>query len=279
MMKKLCVVFLACALLFSVFSLMASAEEEPTWVFNVNGVNGKIAGEDAYVFTTQEAYEGGNPNWAVTILLEVQDNGLLKVKQAPIQGAGSVPAEVKIGNGVVALVVHSAGSDAAAKDQYANVESKLAARDATVGMYILLDGIDLDAGTGSGTASLYATAPTVTPADDPSDEPSEEPSEEPSDEPSEEPSDEPSSEDPAPESSEPDSASEPAEGSTDAESSMPESSTPESSAPVSSEESAAPTENGDDSSDEGSIIPIVVIVIAVVAIVASAVVVVIKRKK
>ena len=275
MMKKLCVVFLACALLFSVFSLIASAEEEPTWVFDVNGVNGKIAGEDAYIFTTQEAYEGGNPNWAVTILLEVQDNGLLKVKQAPISGAGAVPDGVKIGNGVVALVVHSAGSDAAAKDQYANVESKLAAKEVTAGMYILLSGIDLDAGTGSGTASLYATAPTGTPVDDPSEEPSDEPSEEPSDEPSEEPSEEPSSEDPAPESSEPDSASEPA----DAESSAPESSTPESSAPVSSEESAAPSENDDDSSDSGSIIPIVVIVIAVVAIVASAVVVVIKRKK
>lgn len=262
MMKKLCTIFLACALLCSAFCLMASAEE-PTWVFTVNGVNGKISGEDAYIFTTQEAYEAGNPNWAVTLLLEVQDNGMLKVKEAPIQGPGSVPEGVKLGNGVVALVVHSAGSDISAKDQYANVESKLAARDATAGMYIVLEGIDLDAGTGSGSASLYTTAPEGLPADDPSDEPS--------------------SEEPAPEETSSETVETPSEDASVAESSEassePATSAPESSTQTSSDVSAASSNSSEASSDGVSTTAIVIIVIAAVVIIAAVVVIVIKRKK
>ena len=262
-MKKLCALFLVCILLFSAFCLIASAEEDPVFVFHVKGVNGKISGEDAYLFTTQDAYDTGNPQWGVTILLEVQANGLLKVQRAGFSGGGSVPS-VTIGDGVVALVVHSSSSDMGQISQYPNVEEKLAALEAKEGMYIALDGIDLKAGTGSGTASLYATAPSVIPSDESSEEPSDEPSsEEPA---SEEPSSEAaetSSEEPAAE----DSSVEPSEA-------APSSEAPSAPASADSSEVSAAT-----SSDGISTTAIVIIVIAAVVLIAAVVVIVIKRKK
>ena len=263
-MKKFFICLLVCTLLFSSFCLFASAEEEPTFVFHVNGVNGKIGGEDAYIFTTQEAYDNGNPHWAITILLEVQANGLLKVKQDGFPGGGSIPS-VKIGDGVVALVVHSAESNVEAKDQYPNVEEKLAALATKAGMYIVLDGIDLEAGTGSGTASLYATAPEVSAENSP---------EAPSDEPS---SEESSTEEPSSEavetSSEEQSSAAPSE-----EPSKAESAPAESSAPV-SDGSQASSGSSEAPSGGTSTTAIVIIVVAAVALIAAVVAIILKRKK
>ena len=107
-MKKILTVTLAFVLAFSAFSLLAVSAEtgEPLCVFNVKGVNGMIGGEDCVLFTTQDAYNSGNPNWAITILLEVKDDGTLVVKEKAIAGQGAVPAGVKVGDGVVALVVY-----------------------------------------------------------------------------------------------------------------------------------------------------------------------------
>lgn len=264
MMKKLCTLFLVCALLLSAFCLIAAAEE-PTYVFTVKGVNVGITGEDAAVFTTQEAYEAGNPNWAITLVLEVLDNGTLKLKQEPIAGAGAVPAGVKIGDGVVALVVHSAGSDISAKDQYTNVEGKLAAKEATVGMYIVLDGIDLNAGTGSGSASLYVNAPEGTPAGESSDDPS-----------SEDPASEDTSSETGTDSSEVEPSADPADESSEAATSSQGASAPEASAPTSANSSDA-SSNESESSSGG--IFIVIIVVAAVVIVGAVVFIVINRKK
>lgn len=267
-MKKLCTLFLVCALLLSAFCLIAAAEE-PTYVFTVKGVNVGITGEDAAVFTTQEAYEAGNPNWAITLVLEVLDNGTLKLKQAPVVGAGAVPADVKIGDGVVALVVHSAGSDISAKDQYANVEGKLVAKEATAGMYIVLDGIDLDAGTGSGSASLYANAPEGTPAGDPSDDPSDKPS-------SEDPASEDTSSETGTESSEVEPSADPADESSETVTSSQGVSAPETSAPTSANSSDA---SSNESESPSGVLFIVIIVVAAVVIIGAVVFIVIKRKK
>lgn len=159
-MKKILTVALAFVLAFSAFSLLAVSAEtgDPLCVFNVKGVNGMIGGEDCVLFTTQDAYSSGNPNWAITILLEVKDDGSLVVKEKAIAGQGAVPAGVKVGDGVVALVVHSAASKVEDKDQYPNVEAKLAAQEADVGMIVVLDGIDLENASGEGTATLYPAA-------------------------------------------------------------------------------------------------------------------------
>lgn len=156
-MKKILTVILACVLALSAFSLLAVSAEtgDPIYVFNVKGVNGMISGEDCVLFTTQDAYNSGNPNWAVTVLLEVKDDGSLVVKEKAIAGQGTVPAGVKVGDGVVALVVHSAASKVEDKGTYANVEAKLAAQEADVGMTVVLDGIDLENASGEGTATLY----------------------------------------------------------------------------------------------------------------------------
>ncbi len=156
-MKKILTVILACVLALSAFSLLAVSAEtgDPIYVFNVKGVNGMIGGEDCVLFTTQDAYNSGNPNWAVTVLLEVKDDGSLVVKEKAIAGQGTVPAGVKVGDGVVALVVHSAASKVEDKDKWANVEAKLAAQEADVGMTVVLDGIDLENASGEGTATLY----------------------------------------------------------------------------------------------------------------------------
>ncbi len=163
-MKKFLTLTLAFVLVLSAFSLFAvSAEEgDPIYVFDVKGVNGVIGGEDCMIFTTQDAYNDGNPIWAVTILLDVKDDGSLVVKQKAISGQGAVPADAKIGNGVIALVVHSAASNVEEKAQYANVEAKIAAMTADVGMTVALEGIDLENASGSGTATLYPAAPTGT---------------------------------------------------------------------------------------------------------------------
>lgn len=261
-MKKLCALFLVCILLFSAFCLMASAEEDPVFVFHVKGVNGKISGEDAYLFTTQDAYDTGNPQWGVTILLEVQENGLLKVQRDGFSGGGSVPS-VTIGDGVVALVVHSSSSDMGQISQYPNVEEKLAALEAKEGMYITLDGIDLKAGTGSGTASLYATAPSVIPSDESSEEPSDEPS-------SEEPASEDPSSDAAETSSEEPASEEPSEAETSSEAP---------SAPASADSSVAASDVSEESPDGTPVVAIVIIVIAAVVLIAAVVIIVIKRKK
>ncbi len=159
-MKKILAFTLAFVLAFSAVSLLAVSAEtgEPLCVFNVKGVNGMIGGEDCVIFTTQDAYSSGNPNWAITILLEVKDDGSLVVKEKAIAGQGAVPAGVKVGDGVVALVVHSAASKIEDKDKWPNVEAKLAAQEADVGMIVVLDGIDLENASGEGTATLYPAA-------------------------------------------------------------------------------------------------------------------------
>ncbi len=157
-MKNIGTLFLACILLLSVCIVFVSAEEFEPFTFQVKGVNGQISGEDCILCTTQEAYDSCNAAWAVTVLCRAQEDGRLLVVEQPIAGSGSVP-DVSIGDGIVALVVHSATSDPTLEDQYPNVYGKLAALSAVPGMVIVLEGVDLENGTGSGSATLYESVP------------------------------------------------------------------------------------------------------------------------
>lgn len=164
-MKKtftnLSVVFLAFVMAFSCCAaIFASAEGEPAFgegavfVFDVKAVNGVIEGEDCVICTTQEAYDACGPDWSVTILLQEQEDGKFLVVRPPYTAYGDVP-ELTVGDGTIALVVHSAAWDLSMAEEYPNVEAKLAAEAVRVGMCFMLDGIDLAEGTGSGRAALY----------------------------------------------------------------------------------------------------------------------------
>lgn len=153
--------FSCCAAIF------ASAEGKPAFgdgalfVFDVKAVNGVIEGEDCVICTTQEAYDACNPDYAVTLLLQEQEDGTFSVTSLPYFANGELP-ELTVGDGIVALVVHSAAWDLGMAEEYPNVTAKLAAQAVRMGMYFLFDGIDLAQGTGSGKAALYrGDAPAV----------------------------------------------------------------------------------------------------------------------
>lgn len=260
-MKKILSLALVCVMLLAVGAMAVSAEDA-IFVFDVKGVNTAIGGEDAVICTTQDAYDNCNPKWAITVPCKVISANVMQVAGEAIVGSGSVPS-VTVGNGTVVLVVHSSTSNTELADQYPNVHAKVAAMNVRAGQYFTLSGIDLEAGTGSGTATLNEP---VAPA-----ESSEEPVES-SEEPSEEPAE--SSEEPVESSEEPVESSE-------------EEVTEEPSADESVEESKeeskeAPAESAEESKAEdggSSTTTIVLIAVALVVLIGVVCFFVIKGKK
>lgn len=254
-MKRILSVLLVCVMLLAIGALAASADE-PVYVFEIRTVNEHIKGEDAVLCTTQDAYDNCGPGWAITVLCDVVSENVLKVKDSPIVGKGELP-KAAVGNGVVALVVHSATSDTAKSDQYPGVFAKVAAMQIEKGQFLVLEGIDLAAGTGAGKATLVDKLPGDISVDEPV-ESSEEPAAS-----SEEPTE--SSEEPAAESSE-----EPAAASSEAP------------AEESKNESAAPAESTEASEEEDgglSAGTIALIVAAAVVVIAAIVFFALKAKK
>ena len=81
-----------------------------TW--NINYVDGTIAGEDNTICTTQEAYAACNPNWAITIYAEKQADGTYVALQDAIVCPGSAEAAgITLGENQIAIVAHSAYSN------------------------------------------------------------------------------------------------------------------------------------------------------------------------
>ena len=81
-----------------------------TW--NINYVDGTIAGEDNTICTTQAAYEACNPNWAITIYAEKQADGTYVALQDAIVCPGSAAgAGITLGENQIAIVAHSAYSN------------------------------------------------------------------------------------------------------------------------------------------------------------------------
>ena len=78
-----------------------------TW--EVDYIDGYITGEDVTICTTVEAYEACNPKWAITNILEKQEDGTYVAVRRPIVGDGVVP-KIQLSENQVAFVVHSGGS-------------------------------------------------------------------------------------------------------------------------------------------------------------------------
>ncbi len=127
-----------------------------TWT--VNYVDGKIVGEDVTICTTDEAYKACNPNWAITILAEKQEDGTYVAVQDAVATPGNADA-VTVGANQIAIVVHSAASNPDPdKDgkTYANWKGKVVAMAVKTGdvfqinedktsVYAVIPGESLDA--------------------------------------------------------------------------------------------------------------------------------------
>ena len=95
-----------------------------TWY--IDDVNGTIGGEDATICTTQDAYNACNPNWAITIYAAKQADGTYVAQKDAIVTPGSAAgAGITIGEGQIAIVVHSSSSNP--DSGYANWQAKVVA--------------------------------------------------------------------------------------------------------------------------------------------------------
>ena len=87
-----------------------SCEVPYGYTWNVNYVDGTIGGEDVTVCTTQDAYNACNPNWAISVVLEKQDDGTyVAVADAIVTPGG--PDKVTLGENQIVLVAHSSYSN------------------------------------------------------------------------------------------------------------------------------------------------------------------------
>lgn len=194
-MKKLSLL-IAIFVVFSLAVINVSAEVNPNgYVFNIKAVNSSHSGEDNILFTTQDAAENGNLKWAISVVLELVETNVYKVKEV-ITGAGEVPT-ISLKKNDIVLGAHSSTSKVEMADEYPNVMSKLVAGALEKGMYIKLSGIDLDAMTatdGKATVSKKKPAGDEVDVSEPEDSEAQTSENEESDDISEEESDEESAE-------------------------------------------------------------------------------------
>ena len=94
--------------------------------FDIDGVDGTIAGEDAYIITTSTAYESCNPNWAISVQLRPTGNANeYKVVKVVVTPGSASAAGITLEDNDIIMVVHSASS--APGSGYANWMDKVAA--------------------------------------------------------------------------------------------------------------------------------------------------------
>ena len=92
--------------------------------FDIDGVDGVIGGEDAYIITTDDAYAACNPNWAISIQLRPTGNAEeYSVVRVAITPGSADAAGIALQDGDIVMVVHSAGS----QPGYSNWMAKVAA--------------------------------------------------------------------------------------------------------------------------------------------------------
>ena len=130
-MKKYILILLVVTLAFACAGVLASAEVvcDEYWqdsfsyaangeyrcdvpygyLWEVEDLDGTITGEDATICTTTEAYENCNAKWAITNVLEKQEDGTYVAVRRAIVGEGTV-FKLKLEENQVAFVVHSGGS-------------------------------------------------------------------------------------------------------------------------------------------------------------------------
>ena len=102
----------------------AAVEVPYGYTWEVNYVDGKIGGEDVTICTTDDAYKACNPNWAITVLLNKQEDGTYVAAADAVVTPGNAD-KVTVGENQIALVVHSSSSNPDAG--YANWEGKVVA--------------------------------------------------------------------------------------------------------------------------------------------------------
>ena len=122
----------------------AAVEVPYGYTWTVSYIDGKIAGEDVTICTTDDAYKACNPNWAITILLNKQEDGTYVAAQDAIVTPGNADA-ITVGENQIALVVHSASSNP--DGGYANWEGKVVAVSVKAGdvFNVDLDGLTVSA--------------------------------------------------------------------------------------------------------------------------------------
>ena len=106
----------------------ASVEVPYGYTWNITSINGKIAGEDATICTTQAAYDACNPNWAITIYAAKQADGTYKaIKDAIVTPGSAANAGFAVDENNIAIVIHSASSNPDDDALYGNWMSKIVA--------------------------------------------------------------------------------------------------------------------------------------------------------
>ena len=130
-MKKISLMIAALMLVFACAGVFASAEVvcDEYWqdsleyaangeyrcdvpygyLWEVEDVDGVITGEDATICTTTEAYEACNAKWAITCVLEQQEDGTYVSIRKSIVGEGT-QYRITLEENQIAFVVHSGGS-------------------------------------------------------------------------------------------------------------------------------------------------------------------------
>lgn len=130
-MKKIILMIAALMLVFACAGVFASAEVvcDEYWqdsleyaangeyrcdvpygyLWEVEDVDGVITGEDATICTTTEVYEACNAKWAITCVLEQQEDGTYVSIRKSIVGEGT-QYRITLEENQIAFVVHSGGS-------------------------------------------------------------------------------------------------------------------------------------------------------------------------
>ena len=130
-MKKYILILLVVTLAFACAGVLASAEVvcDEYWqdsfsyaangeyrcdvpygyLWEVEDLDGTITGEDATICTTTEAYENCNAKWAITNVLEKQEDGTYVAVRRAIVGEGN-QYKITLEENQIAFVVHSGGS-------------------------------------------------------------------------------------------------------------------------------------------------------------------------
>ncbi len=185
-MKKTIAILLSAVLLVSMLSVVASAaswknesdwtvnEEDGTvafpnaygYVFDIDYVNGTIAGEDATMIDNADSYAACNPNWAISVALaETETEGVYSVLKVVVTPGSAAAAGINWFDAKLVMVVHSASSNPADAATYPNWKSKVAAVALTEGVLVKYEGSKVIVQNEDGT---FPEAP----ADDESDAPS-----------------------------------------------------------------------------------------------------------
>ncbi len=178
-MKKFLALIVAAMLVVpAVFALSASAltyedtysfDEEKNvavyevaygYTFKINYINGTIAGEDATIVTSAEKFAASNPLYAINVALKkIADNKyeVINVIETPLNNDAAALG-LDFSNGNIVMIIHSASSNPADKEKYANWQAKVVALALKEGDTVTFDGIALTK-DGATTGTVFVDIP------------------------------------------------------------------------------------------------------------------------